>query len=181
MSRAARYRLLATCLTTAACTALLAGCADEMPRDVQEATTPPQQQEPVQPDTDLAGPADAGRLPPGGYTAWLEDMRQELDVIRQQAREDRSEALALLQQLYVSRHEPLQNFFGEGGSAIASDAMAQAVERAGSLLRQLMRDMAETDVSAEAIDSATRAVQQALAEVEAEGTAAGLPPDAPRQ
>lgn len=155
-------------------------CADEMPRDVQEATAPADttavRASPV--EDDLApGPGD---LPPGGYVAWIEDMRQELPRVLEEAGEDRGEALDVLRQLYLTRQQPLNDHFGEGGRSMASSEMAQAVDRADEHFQEMMRQLVGTDVPQERLQEAATSLQQALDEVEAAGTAAGLAPTAPR-
>jgi hypothetical protein len=155
-----------------------AGCADEMPRDVQEATTPPSAE--AVPDSYIDEP-EPGPLPPGGWADWIADLRSELPRVVRIAATDRGEALDAVQLLQAARQQPLREHFGEGGSAFATDALAQAVERVDVHFQELMRQLAGTDVPQERVQETLDALLQALAEVEAEGTAAGLPSHAPRQ
>lgn len=159
-----------------------AGCADEMPRDVREATTPPRAE--TVPDTTVPGDdrfdGAVTDLPPGGYVDWLADIRQELPRVLDEAAEDRGEAVDLLQQLYIRRQQPLAQHFGQGGSAHASDAMAEAVGRLDSYFQELMRQIVEPSVPQERLRETVSELQRVLGEVEAEGTSAGLPPSAPR-
>lgn len=157
-----------------------ASCADEMPRDVQDATSP----EPpaaASPDT-VSALNDAPQIgqPPGGYVSWIEDMRAELPGILTAASQDRGDALDAAQRLYAARQQPLTDAFGEGGSAHAGDAMAEAVARADQLFRELIRQLATDEAGIDMLRETVSGLQQALTDVEVEGAAAGLPPTAPR-
>lgn len=155
-------------------------CADEMPRDVQEATAPVDSTTLLADTTADDLPPSPGALPPGGYVDWIADMRQELPRILQESRDDRSEALDELRQLYFARQQPLRDHFGEGGSAFASDEMAQAITVADEHFQEFMRQLASEEAPDERLQEALTSLDQALVEVEAAGVAAGLAPDAPR-
>lgn len=168
---------------TGVITVLAMGCADEMPRDVQEATTPAAQTAPsdTPPDTVIDEFArEPDPLPPGGYVDWIEDIRRELPRVLDEASADRGNALDVLRQLYLVRLEPLRSHFGEGGSMVVSDAMARAVTLADEQFQELMRQLANADVPDALLRERATALVSSLEQVHAEGTAAGLSPDAPR-
>lgn len=168
---------------TGVLTLLAVACADEMPRDVQEATTPAAQTAPsdMPPDTlvdEFAREPDP--LPPGGYVDWIEDIRRELPRVLDEASADRGNALDVLRQLYLVRFEPLRSHFGVGGNMIVSDAMASAITSADEQFQELMRQLANADVPDRLLREGAAALISSLEQVQAEGTAAGLSPDAPR-
>lgn len=165
-------------LVLLACAAV--ACADEMPRDVQEATATVDSAALVPDTTDDGAVLVPGDLPPGGYAAWITDIRLELPAVLEVAAEDRSNALEVLLQLYMTRQQPLSEHFGEGGRTVASVEMAQAVTLADRNFQELIRQVAAEDVTAEALFDAAMEVERALAAAEAAGTAAGLDPAAPR-
>lgn len=157
-----------------------AACADEMPRDVQEATAPVDSTLLLGDTTGNEPEPSPGALPPGGHADWIADMRQELPRIIEESRTDRSEALDALRQLYLTRQQPLRDHFGAGGSAFASDELAQAITTADEHFQELMRQLASEEAPDERLQEAATSLDQTLVEVEAAAVAAGLPPNAPR-
>jgi hypothetical protein len=169
-------------IAAAGALALAAACADEMPRDVQQATTPATPPEAMPPDTlvdEFAREPDT--LPPGGYVDWIEDIRRELPRVLEEATADRGNALDALRQLYMTRIDALRLWFGEGGKTTASMAMASAITRADEQFQELMRQLADADVPVARLREGASALLSSLEQVQAEGTAAGLSPDAPRE
>ncbi|MEX1181951.1 MAG: hypothetical protein WEF86_01860 [Gemmatimonadota bacterium] len=159
-----------------------AACADEMPRDVREATAPAADTGAPAPDT-VTDPftVPVVPLPPGGYVSWISDIRETLPSILEQAEQDRGEAQDALQQLYLARQQPLREQFGKGGEAATGDEMDAAIERVEEHFDELMRQLAEVAVPAERLEETAAELQLALTDVETAGTAAGLPPEAPRR
>jgi hypothetical protein len=160
---------------------VLAACADEMPRDVQQATTPPAPPDTMARDTmvdEFARVPD--QLPPGGYVAWIADIRRELPTVLREAESDRGASLYTLRQLYLERQEPLRTHFGAGGLMVVSSEMAAAVTRADEQFQEMMRQLSAPDVPAERLRESAAALLEALDEVVAAGAAAGLSPEAPR-
>lgn len=158
-----------------------AACADEMPRQ-----SPPEFVEPAPP---------GGRFPPSeglgldrspgtpadGYLDWIADLRGGLARVAPMAHTERESALRMIQDLYSSRHEPLERYFGHGGAMYMGDGLAQAVERSAAEFQELMRQLAAMDEDPARLQNTVRAADQALRDVEAEGQGAGLRPTAPHR
>lgn len=161
---------------------LAAGCADEIPEDVSaemEAARAANQQ--AADSVQSRAPEELIlTAPAGGHADWIRDIRTGLDTVPAEAAVDRGEALHSVQELYSRRFEPLRQFYGAGGAVDGGAQLAQAVERAGDQLQELMRLLAGDASDAARIEDATRASQRALDAIEAAAQAAGLPPTAPR-
>jgi hypothetical protein len=124
--------------------------------------------------------AIAPGTPAGGYQDWVADLRSGLDRTVRVAGTDREAALHEVRELYASRHEYLQLYFGDGGVLHAGDGLAQAVERSAAEFRSLMRQLASMGGDGAAVGAAVEAARGSLDAIEAEAVAAGLPAAAPR-
>lgn len=155
-------------------------CADELPRQsppefVEEA--PPGGRYPPDP---MALPEIMPGTPANGYIDWVADLRAGLARVEADATaSEREESLRLMQDLYATRHEYLEHYFGRGGALFVGDGMAEAVARSAAELHDLMRRLADPAEDASRLRDTIRAADQALYDVEAEGRAAGLSPTAP--
>lgn len=157
-------------------------CADEIPEDVAQQLDAARAAN--QPTADsLNGPAPDELLitaPAGGHADWIRDIRTGLDTVPAEAALDRGEALHMVQELYSRRFEPLRRFYGAGGVAHAGPQLAEAVDRVGSQMQELMRRLAGNEADGTLIEQAVRAAQDALDDVLSAAQAAGLSPTAPR-
>lgn len=163
---------------------VLAGCADEIPENVS------QEMDAARAATaaDTASPAsDSLRVeqllataPPGGYADWVADIRAGLDSVTVDAAIDRGDAIHSAQELQARRYTYLVQFFGPEGASYAGQPLASAVEQVGAQLQELMRRLADNQSDSTAIAQSVQNVKSALAEVDNQGRAAGLPPTAPR-
>lgn len=161
---------------------LSVACADEMPEDVSahmEAARAANQ-----PTADTVAGVDMEALimsaPPGGHATWVDDIRKGLDTVAAAATVDRGEALYTVQELYSRRFDPLRQFYGADGAASPAPQLAQAVERAGAQLQELMRNLAGEAADGSVIEENVRAAKESLDHVEDAARAAGLAPTAPR-
>jgi hypothetical protein len=160
---------------------VLAGCADEVP---QQDT--PEPVEAPSPAGDFSGQGAGGEdLSPGtpaeGYVAWIADLRSGLARVESLALTERETALRMVQDLYASRLEYLERYFGGGGMMYVSDGMARAVDRSAAEFQSLMEQLAGVDDDPARLADTVRAADQALYDIEAEGQAAGLRPTAPHR
>jgi hypothetical protein len=163
-------------------TLAMVACADEVPRQ-----SPPEFVE-APPRDGYVGEAVAGQdddvaapgTPAGGYLDWIAELRSGLDRVAAVAVTDRETALREVQELYASRHEYLQLYFGDGGAMYVSDELAQAVERSADEFRSLIRQLASMADDGAAVEEAVAAAARSLDAVAATAHAAGLPADAPR-
>lgn len=162
---------------------LAVACADEIPEDVSAQMEAARTANEAPADT-MTEPTPAELIvtaPPGGHADWVRDIRTGLDTVPADAGLDRGEALYVVQELYSRRFEPLRQFYGPGGAEESGTQLAQAIERAGAQLQELMRLLASDAADAAQIEQTVRAAQDALDQVEAAARAAGLPPHAPRE
>lgn len=161
----------------------LAGCADEIPEDVS-AEMDARRAATQSADDTTAASVDVQELleeaPAGGYLDWVRDIHAGLDSVAADAVYDRGDALHSAQELYYRRYEYLVDFYGHQGAAPAGPGLAQAIEQVGTQLQDLMRLLSDDQTDGERIAAAISAIKDALAEVETQGRAAGLPPEAPR-
>ncbi|MBR9990748.1 MAG: hypothetical protein KFH98_13390 [Gemmatimonadetes bacterium] len=158
------------------------GCADEIPEDVSAHMEAARTANQAVADS-VAAPDIAALIagaPAGGHADWVRDIRTGLDTVAASAGVDRGEALYTVQELYSRRYDPLRQFYGTDGAAGPGQQLAQAVERAGMQLRELMRHLAGDASDGDVIEANVRAVQDALDQIESASQAAGLPPTAPR-
>jgi hypothetical protein len=162
-------------------TLAIVACADEVPRQ-----SPPEFVE-APPREGYVGEAAAGAddatapgTPAGGYLDWIADLRAGLHRVAAVAVADRETALREVQELYASRHEYLQIYFGDGGAMYVNDELAQAVERSADAFRSLIRQLASMAEDDAAVEDAVAGAARSLDEVESAAHAAGLPADAPR-
>lgn len=163
---------------------VLAGCADEIPQNVSEEMDAARAASGA--DTAaLAG--DSVRVeqllataPPGGYADWVADIRAGLDSVTVDAAIDRGDAIHSAQELQARRYDYLVQFYGPQGVSFAGEPLAAAVEQVGARLQELMRRLADNQADSTAIAQSVQAVKTALAEVDSQARAAGLPPTAPR-
>jgi hypothetical protein len=162
-------------------TLAMVACADEVPRQ-----SPPEFVE-APPRDGYLGEAVVGQddvtapgTPAGGYLDWIAELRSGLERVADVAVTDRETALREVQELYASRHEYLQLYFGDGGAMYVSDELAQAVERSADEFRSLIRQLASMADDGAAVEDAVAAAARSLDAVAATAHAAGLPADAPR-
>jgi hypothetical protein len=156
-------------------------CADEVPRQ-----SPPEFVEPVPPGGQFLGEAVAGQepahgTPSDGYLDWTAALRGGLDRVIPMAHTERDAALRMIQDLYSSRHEYLELYFGHGGVMFVGDALAEAVARSAAEFHALMALLADVDEDPNRLEDTVRAAHQALYDIETEGGAAGLRPTAPHR
>jgi hypothetical protein len=156
-------------------------CADEVPRQ-----SPPEFVEPVPPGGQYLGEAVAGQepahgTPSDGYLDWTADLRAGLDRVIPMARTDREAALRMISDLYSSRHEYLELYFGYAGVMFVGDGLAEAVARSAAEFHALMGLLAGIDEDPSRLEDTVRAAQHALYDIETEGSAAGLRPTAPHR
>jgi hypothetical protein len=162
-------------------TLVVVACADEVPRqDPPEFVEAPPRDgylgEAVAGQDDVAAPG----TPAGGYLDWIAELQSGLDRVAAVAVTDRETALREVQELYASRHEYLQIYFGDGGAMYVSGELAQAVERSADEFRSLIRQLASMADDGVAVEDAVAAAARSLDAVAATAHAAGLPADAPR-
>jgi hypothetical protein len=156
-------------------------CADEVPRQ-----SPPEFVEPVPPGGQFLGEAVAGQeqahgTPADGYLEWTAALRAGLDRVIPMAQMEREAALRMIQDLYSSRHEYLERYFGHGGVMYVGDRLAEAVARSAAEFHVLMALLADVDVDPSRLEDTVRAAHHALYDIETEGSAAGLRPTAPHR
>jgi hypothetical protein len=154
-------------------------CAEEMPRQ-----SPPEFVEPVPPSGQYPPRSESDQtLSPGtpasGYVDWIADLRRGLARVADLAQTEPETARFTLEELYASRHEYLERYFGSGGAMYMGDGLAQAVDRSAIHFQELMRQLATMDEEPARIEESVRAAEQALYDVEEAARAAGLPPTAP--
>jgi hypothetical protein len=156
-------------------------CADEVPRQ-----SPPEFVEPVPPGGQFLGEAVAGQeqaqgTPSDGYLDWTAALRAGLDRVVPMAQTEREAALRMMQDLYSSRHEYLELYFGHGGVMYVGDGLAEAVARSTAEFHALLGLLAGVDEDPSRLENTIRAAHQALYDIETEGNAAGLRPTAPHR
>ena len=158
--------------TLMAALTMAVGCAEPPPPEpaemADEGPVPPAPNDPMM------------QAPSGGYVQWVADLREGLGNLMAQAQEDRTVAQHAVQRLYETRQQYLVQYFGENGSARASDDMAEAVRQVSIYMQELMRQLSTDEVALEQVQESVTAAQAALTSVESEGQAAGLAPTAPR-
>ena len=129
------------------------------------------------PPAGATGTGTGGATDDGGaalFPDMLGRIRTGLTTIVPEAERNRAEALRLAQELYSTGMEPLLYTYGEGGTAFAGNALADAVTRLNLDLQELMRLLEAPDTDIGILSNAVMQAERTLADVESEGIAAGI-------
>ena len=114
-----------------------------------------------------AAPSAAAGLvpgtPPGDFEDWLHVMRSGLDTVATELKTDRARAQKRVLDLYVTRQEYLEMYFGQGGRLAPTPELAESVKSAETRFHELMAlTGAAPPASEDTIRRAIAAVQQQL-------------------
>lgn len=113
-------------------------------------------------------PGLLGGTPPGGLAEWVGDIRAGLEPVPEQAATDASAALRTVLDLYVTRQEYIELYWGVNRPLFAGDVMDAEVEEAERRFHVLMQllqrpEAPEVSAVAEAVE-AVRAQEAAVLE-----------------
>lgn len=118
--------------------------------------------------------------PPGGLDAWIDDIRAGLDGLPRRARQDPDSAEQAALDLYLSRQEYIERYYGAGGPRAGGQALAAAVDAAEASFHELMRVTGKTPPPDSAsVAEAVARLRERLGAVAREARAAGVPLDPP--
>ena len=114
--------------------------------------------------------------PPGGLEQWVADIRSGLEVVPAQVASDPALAQKTTLDLYVTRQEYLELYYGENGRYFATAALADAIARDEAAFHRILElvnpaaagESAEADVRA-ALDVLDARLDDVLAEARAAG------------
>lgn len=136
------------------CCAALAACQNDAPDAQQVAAAP------VAP----AGGLIAG-TPAGDLDAWVDDIRRGIAPLPDLARTDGGAAGRQATDLYVSRQEYIEMYYGAGGRLKASAALGVEVEAAEARFHDVMKLLLAQPVDAAAVEQAVKALDAQQAKV----------------
>lgn len=144
-----RPLLVAFCIACAACS------REPEPRVAEQNPAP------AQPP---AGGVIAG-TPDGDLDAWVRAIREGIAPLAEQAKTDAAGAQSKALNLYVSRQEYIEMYYGAGGRLGASAALGAEVETAETRFHELMKLLGAPPVDATAAQAAVQALDQQQARV----------------
>ena len=112
-------------------------------------------------------PAKSGLIPgtpPGDLGDWVADIRTGIAGIPQTMRGDAAAAQRAALDLYITRQEYAEMYYGVDGRMGASDDLAAAIETAEERFHELLKLLAGPNASVDAVNSAVEALdkQQAI-------------------
>ncbi len=142
---------------------LASGCSEQPP--VQQASADSSAQ-PAQ----AASPASDTSLirgtPPGDLEEWVAYMRAGLDTVAREIKNDRAGAQKRVLDIYVTRQEYSEMYYGPGGRMGPTPELAESIKTAETRFHELMTLTGATPPASEAaLRTAISAVQQQLARV----------------
>ncbi|MFQ5680073.1 MAG: FTR1 family protein, partial [Gemmatimonadota bacterium] len=118
--------------------------------------------------------------PPGGLVEWVEDIRTGLRDLPGALQQDPPAAGQRVTELYLSRQEYIERYYGAGGPRQGGEALSRAVVDAESRFHDLMRIAGhQPPADSEAVARAVDALEAGLGTVLDEARAAGVPLHAP--
>lgn len=144
-----RCFLLAACLTVAAC--------------AEQPATQTDQPAGASPVTAAAGIIPG--TPPGDLDAWVGDIRSGIAPLPAEARSDGGSAQRKALDLYVTRQEYIEMYYGPGGRLNASEPLGAEIELAETRFHELMQLLGKQPVDAPAVDRAVSALDAQQARV----------------
>ena len=113
--------------------------------------------------------ADSGLIrgtPPGDLENWVADMRAGLDTAAAEVKTDRAAAQKRVVDLYASRQEYSEMYYGENGRMGPTPELAESIKTAETRFHELMALlMASPPATEQAIRDAITKTQQQLARV----------------
>ena len=134
------------------------GCADQ-----PEATTTSD----ATPATNTAAPASGliAGTPEGDLDRWVADIRSGIATLAADAKTDVAAAGRKTNDLYISRQEYIEMYYGAGGRLKASEALGVEIENAEARFHELMKIFLAQPVDVSAIDGAVKALDAQQAKV----------------
>jgi FTR1 family protein len=114
--------------------------------------------------TPAAGGLIAG-TPEGDLDQWVSDIRLGIAPLPKQARTDVAGAGRKATELYVSRQEYIEMYYGAGGRLKASAALGVEVETAETRFHELMKLLITPPVAVSAVEQAVKALDAQQAKV----------------
>ena len=149
---------------------LVGGCGNgEAPEPAME-TAPPAEETAAPAAMSLQG------VPPGGLREWVADIRTGVEALPAAVDEDISGAQQRAVELYATRQEFIEMFYGPGGRITAGETLGPAVLEAEARFHELMQILSQTPPPDSAAVAATVAALDAqLERVLEEAESAGVP------
>lgn len=118
--------------------------------------------------------------PPGSLVEWIQDIRSGLEGLAGRLQEDPQGASQSVTELYLSRQEYIERYYGAGGSRAGSQALGRVVVEAESRFHDLMRIAGRNPPpDSQEVAEAVSSLVERLREVLDEAVAAGVPLEAP--
>lgn len=103
--------------------------------------------------------------PAGDLGTWVKDIRAGLAEVRELAGRDPAAAQRKALDLYVTRQEYAEMYYGIDGRARATDELAQAIESAEERFHDLMKLLGTPKPATEGVAAAVRALDEQQATV----------------
>ena len=113
--------------------------------------------------------------PPGGLRDWVEAIRAGTASLPDVASTDRSAAQRAALDLYISRQEYLEMYYGPGGRQPGPPALREAVLNAEARFHDLLQLLAADPVDPVAVREGMALLHAQLDKVLTEAAAAGVP------
>ena len=109
--------------------ALLIGCEPKAEPPAQEAAVP----------APAAGTGLVAGTPEGDLEDWIADVQNGLDTVAQQAAANSTDMHRRVLDLYVSRQEYIEMYYGPGGRLTPTPQLSEAVKLAETRFHEVMR------------------------------------------
>src|SRR5688572_20473958 len=103
--------------------------------------------------------------PEGDLDAWVNDIRTGIATLPAQARTNPDSAGRKTNDLYVTRQEYIEMYYGVGGRLKASEALGLDIETAETRFHELMKVFIAQPVDVAGVDNAVKALDAAQAKV----------------
>lgn len=147
---------------------VLAACGETRPDESESTGEAGGAATPVRADTGLIQ-----NTPEGGVLDWVADIQAGLDSIPAVAARDPAAAQSQVLNLYVTRQEYLEMYYGPGGRLEVSGALAGTIEAAESRFHALMQELAGEAPDPATIMALTDSLSAQVAEVRGAAEALG--------
>jgi FTR1 family protein len=103
--------------------------------------------------------------PDGDLDKWVSDIRTGISTLSAEARADAAAAGRKTNDLYISRQEYIEMYYGAGGRLKASEALGVEIENAETRFHELMKIFLAQPIDVGAVDGAVKALDAQQAKV----------------